>query len=58
MLVPLLTKKSVTITSDSIIHDKATGTMTASGNVKIETAEATIKTDNADIKQNPLPQVK
>ena len=50
IIKPVVAEKSVTITSDSIGHDKATGTVTARGNVSIETPQAVITTDKAEFK--------
>jgi Flp pilus assembly secretin CpaC len=50
---PVIAGKSVTITSDSQTYDKATGVVTASGNVRIETPQAVIKADKAEIKPKP-----
>lgn len=47
---PKVTTNSVFITSDSITVDKATGAVTASGDVKVETADATILAQNAEVK--------
>jgi Na+-transporting methylmalonyl-CoA/oxaloacetate decarboxylase gamma subunit len=52
IIKPVIAEKSVTITSDSLEYDKATGAVTATGNVKIETPQAVITADKAGIKTN------
>jgi len=55
IIKPVVTEKSVTInvTSDSQTYDKATGALTASGNVRIETPQSVITADKVVI--NPKP---
>ncbi len=50
---PAIAKKAVTITSDSQTSDKTTGSVTASGNVKIETPQAVIMAKKVEIKPKP-----
>jgi len=50
---PAIAEKSATVTSDSQAHDKVTGAVTASGNVRIETPQAVIQADKVVI--NPKP---
>jgi len=55
IIKPVVTEKSVTlnVTSDSQTYDKATGALTASGNVRIETPQSVITADKVII--NPKP---
>ena len=50
IIKPVIAEKAVTITSDAQTFDKTTGAVTASGNVKIETPQAVIVAEKAEIK--------
>lgn len=50
ILKPKVATNSVFITSDHIVVDQATGAVTASGDVKVETADATILAQNVEVK--------
>ena len=53
---PVSGNNGMVITSDSLTHDKASGVVTAVGDVKIETPQGSISAEKAAIKPNTRPK--